>query len=116
MSPVMLAKTCAQTSVYFKNAFEACQINRKLREFNGGVFCQILEYHSQFYMACAWMYLSIIQCALYKDKAKGCGLAVTLTKVMVAKFDQAKPMAEKLGGVYKTTFDKIYLPAVAMRD
>lgn len=36
MSPAMLAKTCAQTSVYFKKAFEANQINPLLANYDKG--------------------------------------------------------------------------------
>jgi len=39
-----------------------------------------------------------------------------MCKVTVVKFEQAKEIVELLGGVYKTTFEKIYGPAIAMRD
>lgn len=38
-------------------------------------------------MACAWMYLATVQVKDYKEKSKGCGLAVTLCKITVAKFE-----------------------------
>jgi len=44
------------------------------------------------------------------------GKAVTLCKVTVAKFEEAKPFALTLGGVYKAGFDKAYAEAVGMRD
>lgn len=67
-------------------------------------------------MACAWMYEAIIKCKAYQETTKGCGMAVTLCKVTVVKFEQAKVLADKLGPTYKQTFDKIYGTAVAMRD
>ena len=44
------------------------------------------------------------------------GKAVTLCKITVAKFDDAKPFVQTLGGAYKAGFDKAYAEAVTMRD
>ena len=48
------------------------------------------------------------------EKAKGMGKALTLCKITVARFDESKPFAQSLGGVYKAGFDKAYADAVNM--
>lgn len=62
------------------------------------------------------MYLAVIQISKYKETTKGCGIAVTLCKVTCVKFEDAKPQADMLVGVYKETFNKIYASAVSLRD
>jgi hypothetical protein len=42
--------------------------------------------------------LAEAQVKLYEDKSKGCGRAVTLLKLTVQRFDEAKPFAQTLGG------------------
>jgi len=42
------------------------------------------------------------------------GKALTLCKITVARFDESKPFAQSLGGVYKAGFDKAYSDAVNM--
>ena len=56
------------------------------------------------------------QVKLVEEKAKGQGRAVTLCKITVAKFDEAKPYVQTLGGTYKAGFDKAYTDAVALRE
>lgn len=54
--------------------------------------------------------------AFTNDKAKECGKCVTMLKTTVAKFDEAKPFVNVLGGAYKVNFDKTYAEVVALRD
>jgi len=63
-------------------------------------------------------YLQLAE-AEYKaaDKAaKGIGKAAAYLKVTVARFDEAKPFVNALGGSYKANFDKKYSEVVALRD
>jgi hypothetical protein len=39
-----------------------------------------------------------------------------MLKITVAKFEEAKPFVNVLGGAYKVNFDKTYGEAVALRD
>ena len=64
----------------------------------------------------AYQYMAEAQVKLVEEKAKGQGRAVTLCKITVAKFDEAKPYVQTLGGAYKATFDKAYTDAVALRE
>jgi len=54
------------------------------------------------------------QMKFVEEKSKGMGKAVTLCKVTVAKFEEAKPYALTIGGVYKAGFEKAYSDAVSM--
>lgn len=116
MKPATLAKICAQIAIYFQKAFESNQINPTLRAHENGHFANVLGYHSKYYMAMAYLQLAEGQVAFVDDKAKECGKCVTMLKMTVAKFDEAKPFVTVLGGAYKANFDKTYGEAVALRD
>jgi hypothetical protein len=77
------------------------------------MFANILGYHSKYYSAMAYLQLAEGQVAFVNDKAKECGKAVAMLRVTVAKFDEAKPFVNTLGGAYKVNFDKTYGETVA---
>jgi hypothetical protein len=64
----------------------------------------------------AWMVLAENEYKVADEKAKGIGRAVTMLKISVAKFDEAKPFVNALGGSYKTNFDKKYSELCIIRD
>lgn len=113
MKSVTLAKICAQIGIYFQKAFESNQINPNLRAYDNGNFANVLGYHAKYYHAMAYLQLADGQIAFVEDKAKECGKAVAMLKVTVAKFDDAKPFVNTLGGAYKANFDKTYNETVA---
>lgn len=113
MKPVTLAKICAQTAIYFQKAFEANQVNPNLRAYYNGMFSNVLGYHAKYYAAMAYNLLADSQIAFVLDKAKECGKAVGMIRLAVAKFDEAKPFVNTLGGAYKANFDKTYAETVA---
>lgn len=80
------------------------------------MFANVLGYHAKYYMALAYLQLAESQVAFTNDKAKECGKSVTMLKITVAKFDEAKPFVTVLGGAYKANFDKTYGETVALRD
>lgn len=80
------------------------------------MFANVLGYHAKYYMALAYMQLAEGQVAFTNEKAKECGKCVTMLKTTVAKFEEARPFVNALGGAYKANFDKTYGEAVALRD
>jgi hypothetical protein len=116
MKKNVLAKICAQIAVYFQKAFEANQVNPSLRSFDASHFANVLGYHSKYYMAIAYFMLAEGQVAITNDKAKECGKSVSMLKIAVTKFDEAKPFVTILGGQYKANFEKQLGEAVALRD
>lgn len=108
MKKGVLAKICAQIAIYFSKAFEDNQINPKLRAFENGHFANVLGYHAKYYHAMAFYQLGEAQCELTDKESKGCGKAVGMMKLARAKFEEALPFANTLGGQYATNFQKVY--------
>lgn len=116
MKPEVLSKICAQVSVYFQKAFEQNQINQNLRSFDTGKFANVLGYHAKYFFAMAYFQLAEAEYKAAEKAAKGIGRAATYLKITVAKFDEAKPFVNALGGSYKANFDKKYSEVVALKD
>jgi hypothetical protein len=103
-------------SIYFQKAFESNQINQNLRSFDTGKFANVLGYHAKYFFAMAYFQLAEAEYKEADKKAKGIGRAATYLKITVAKFDEAKPFVNALGGSYKANFDKKYIEVVALKD
>lgn len=97
-SPEFLSKVCAQISLYFQKAFEANTMNRVLIEYQNKQFGNKLGYFSKYYMAMAYQYLSDAECAQVNENKRGWGKAITLLKITIGKFSEAKKFADVLDG------------------
>jgi len=55
----MLSKIALKISEYFKIAYDMSQTNNAIKRFEKGKFAGVLEYHSKYFEASAWMVLGI---------------------------------------------------------
>lgn len=54
MKYAVLAKICAQISIYFQKAFDASAVNPEFSSYDGGKFINVMRYHAKYYMAMAY--------------------------------------------------------------
>jgi hypothetical protein len=71
----MLSKIALQISIYFEKAFEMSQCNRAIKKFQNGQFSGVLEYHSKYFEASAWLVLGINRFQIAKEAGAKMGEA-----------------------------------------
>jgi len=76
----------------------------------------VLGYHAKYFRAISHWHLGENAQKEAEKNAKGMGAAVSYLKVAVAKFEEARPFVNPIGGSYKTNFETKLADAVALRD
>lgn len=76
-------------------------MSASLRGYDNSTFGNQLGFNFKFYAAMSYNYLSEAQLNYVRENNRGQGKAITLLKITVGKFNEAKMFADVLGGSIK---------------
>ncbi len=81
-------------------------MNRVLIDYNNKQFGNKLGYFSKYWMAISYQYLSEAACKQVYETQRGWGNAITLLKITVGKFNEAKRFANTLDDLFKLQLER----------
>lgn len=116
MKPNVLAKIAMQVSEYFKKAYDLSQTNIALKQYDGGKFANILQYHSIYFGAMAYFVMAQDEFKQANEKSQGMGKVVGYFKKTAAEFDRAKSVVALIPSNYQENFNTKYADVVKLRD
>ena len=116
MKPNVLAKIAMQVSEYFKKAYDLSQTNLALKQYDGGKFANILQYHSIYFGAMAYFVVAQDEFKTANEKAQGMGKVVGYFKRTAAEFERAKSIVALIPSNYQDNFNTKYADVIKLRD